>query len=193
MKTWALILKSKIEEAKDLQQELINLAPENYYCIEAVGHIHLMLGQYNDALLNFEKAYNLVENMADKRRIALEIAHVYYNKKVYNETVQWIDLADVNFVLEPIIAKSYTSALFSLGEYERAVKVSRSLRENGIHDPFVYDVEAWIEEYLGDLPAALTLHQQISNLYPAELHHKFQIARLEFRLGNLSAFILNFR
>ncbi len=37
MKTWALILKSKIEEAKDLQQELINLAPENYYCIEAVG------------------------------------------------------------------------------------------------------------------------------------------------------------
>ena len=181
LKAWAHIQKGDLESADKLKEGVLS-NPKDSKTYEIVGYIDQQLHNYEEAISDFEKAYNLCPDEDQKCFLALQLAQIYYDLHRFAESVEWFDKSRIDLATDLILARLYVGALYWSNNYEKAISFARSTREGGMLDKHLLKIEAYISEFLGDLSNALNLSQNIVLIDPLDLHNKMNCARLLFRL-----------
>lgn len=189
MKALAFIKNGDISKAIEIKSCLVSASEDSYEHFEAAGSIDLFLKNYEEALKNFSSGLSHAVLDVDKKRIGFSIANVLYNLRQFDAAVEQFEKLGIDFSTNLELARLYVSATYAVREYGKAYKVAGQLRSKGIIDIFLIEIEAWISEFLGDLPNALSLIRLQATLKPAEITYQVNIARLEFRLDNLAGAI----
>jgi len=97
-----------------------------------------------------QKALTYASTTFQRERITLELANCYYTQKRYAEAAQELTtIVDLN-VNCPII-EQYLAALYNAGAYREALQIAQRLRDAGVQQPLVIEIEAAVREYIGDL------------------------------------------
>jgi tetratricopeptide (TPR) repeat protein len=184
LEAWAHIQNGDLTSALKLREAVLS-RPENFKSYEIAGYIDQQLNNYEEALSNFETAYNLCPDENQKCFLALQLAQIYYNAHRYTESVDWFDKSKMDLSIDLVLAKLYVGALYWAKNYEKAILFARSVRESGVLDKNLLQIESSISEFLGNLTEALDLTRETILIDPGDLHHKMNCARLLFRLNKI--------
>ena len=180
----AYLQKGDIDAVLKLRENLL-AGGSNYKALESIGIIDKQLHNYEEALMNLEKAYDLCPDENEKCFLAVEAAQINQDMRHYDDVVKWLERSHLDLSTDMVLARVYIEALYSLKDFEKAITFAKHIREGGQLDKYLAQIEGSIAEFLGDLPGALELSQQIMLLDPADLHYRMNSARLLFRLNRV--------
>jgi tetratricopeptide (TPR) repeat protein len=184
IKARALSLLGRKEEAQKVKDTLHARGKNDHAALEACATIEIFLDNSIAAIEDLEIAYDLADTKYDRSRIALRLSDQMLRRGDHDAAIRWFEQSDINPVADIHLARNYIAALVNVERYDRAFVIVQRIRlEQGVEDPFVMEVEAFIAERLGQLELAHELDARLSELYPTEFKHRINLARIEFRRG----------
>ncbi len=183
-KAEAWIAQGEPEEANKIKQELLQAKPHELDTLQAVSFISELQNNFDEAIQYLMEAYSLPSgNEIQLDEIGLRLATLYYSHRDFQHAAEWFDKLSPIFLEDRSLARAYIQSLHATKRYADTYRISRNVRELGVTDPTVVEIESWLAEYFGDLETALQLEVLLTELEPYKLSHQLQRARIEFRSG----------
>lgn len=116
----------------------------------------------------------------DRQRLILELADLYYETKEFNKALplyrQVVRKDFLNNALE-----RYVASLYNSGELEECFNLCSSIRQKYGVTEFISEIEATIQEELGNLLDAENLYDALSEKYPENPRFKMKLGIIYFR------------
>ncbi len=113
---------TRIEEALEVSNEAVKLAPGDYNLWGAKGYFHLILGQYDDAIVAFERSLRINPNSElDYARLGEALRQ----KERYEEALQAFEKAPSLIAESASLSAIKGQVLHALGKHEEAVELLR--------------------------------------------------------------------
>lgn len=172
----------RVEEITD---QLLALGEDTPVILDAVASVERAQGLIEEARSHLQKALAIATGGL-KDRVALSLASLHYSQGEYASAIPIFEIAlDPTINVPPV--RDYVVSLLNSGDWSKAYKIAREIRNGGPAIPGISVVEARVSEYLGELGSALDLYAQLAELEPKDPEHLLRAAAIRIRMDNPQA------
>jgi tetratricopeptide (TPR) repeat protein len=178
--TTAFILNKQFDEAEKIKDSL--LREETADSLEVVSNIEYQLGNYDSAIFYLKKILDIIP--ANKRILNL-LAQISYFMKDYKSSISYIDKSQISIIENQDLLTIYVQSLYFIKNYEKAQRIICDSLGLGYSITSLIEIGINIYEILGDIDNALELQNRLCEANPNNLIYIFNLARLNYRKGNI--------
>lgn len=175
----AYIFLKKHDEAESLIKSLKGKYGEESSVLCLSARLKKSLSNRKEAEQLLIRAIKKSKN-GDRQRLILELADLYYETKEFSKALplykQVVKKDFLNNALE-----RYVTSLYNSGQLEECFKLCSLIRQKYGVTQFISEVEATIQEELGNLLEAENLYNALSRKYPENPRFKMKLGIIYFR------------
>lgn len=170
------------QKADDIESEMASMWPGHPQVLAAMADRRGRRGDHEGAIgLLLESLANSTEATSDTPKLQLA--------DEYAEAERWADAAELYAEVadasrnNPILRR-YVASLFNAGRYADARAVAVAFREGSGSVPAITEVEARVEEYIGNLEHAIDLYLELDVQDPGDPRYRILAALLCVQHGD---------
>ena len=180
------IANNEPEKAYNLLRKCPQLFPNNPEVLIAFAKYKNAIGRKLESESHLIEAFEYADAV-EKLRVLLILADYYYREKLYDKAIPYYEKI-VNPSINNDVLKKYLTCLYHWSNKEQGYKIClgicKKLREKYGVIEFVSEIEAAIQEELGDLKIASDLYLELSQKFPSQYKHQLRYGMVEFRRDN---------
>jgi len=180
------IANNEPEKAYNLLRKSQQLFPNNPEILIAFAKYKNLIGKKSESESHLIEAFKYADAV-EKLRISLILADYYYREKLYDKALPYYENI-VNPSINNDVLKKYLTCLYYSSNKEQGYKICleicEKLREKHGVIEFISEVEAAIQEELGNLRIASDIYLKLSQKFPSQYKYQLRYGMVEFRRDN---------
>ena len=180
------IANNEPEKAYNLLKKCQQLFPNNPEILIAFAKYKNVIGRKLESEAHLIEAFEYADGV-EKLRVSLILADYYYREKLYDKAIPYYEKI-VNPFINNDVLKEYLTCLYHSSNKEQGYKVCleicKKLREKYGVIEVVSEIEAAIQEELGDLKTASDIYLQLFQIFPFQYKYQLRYGMVEFRRDN---------
>lgn len=184
--TECYIAQKEYVKAEKLIKKIQKSFPNNPRVLSAFAKYYMEKGEAKESESFFLKAIQNADKL-DKQLISLELANYYFEQKFYNKAIVFYKKV-INSNINNNALRNYLISLYNSSDKRKAhsecLAICRKIRKKYGITKLVSEIEAAIQETLGNLKQASELYSKLSRIEPEKYIHKLRYGVCEFRIGN---------
>lgn len=173
-------------KADSLLKKCQQALPNNPQLLMTLAIYKSAVGRDLESESHLIEAFEYADEM-EKLQVSLTLADYYYRKKFYDKAIPYYERI-VNPSVSNDVLKKYLTCLYYSPDtqegYARCLEICKQLREQHGVMEIVSEIEAAIQEELGNLKFASELYLELSKRFPSQYRHQLKYGMVEFRRDN---------
>lgn len=180
------IANKQYSKAENKLKNLQKGFPNNPRIFMALARCNWAKGEIERTESYFKKALQSVNNF-EKQLVLLDLSNYYLEQKLYDKAIiyykQIVNPNIVNNTLNNYLICLYNSSN-KREAYPECLDICSNIRRKSGVTKVISEIEATIEEELGNLENARNLYSKLAKIEPEKYMHRLRHAVCEFRIGN---------